>query len=131
MRSLLRILHQGETVGILLDQKVSWTLGVYVKFFDQPTFANKGMALMALKTGTAVVPVFMIRKNDYTYEIIIEPELELIRTGDKTKDLEENTALFTKVIERYVSKYPGQWLWMHNRWKRRPHEAWPRQYNPR
>jgi len=120
MRSLLRVLHQGETVGILLDQKVSRRLGVYVKFFNQPTFANKGMALMALKTGAAVVPIFMIRKNGHPYEIVIEPELELIRTGDKTKDIEENTALFTRVIERYVSKYPGQWLWMHNRWKIRP-----------
>lgn len=130
MRSLLRVLHQGETVGILLDQKVSWQLGVYVKFFDQPAFANKGMALVALKTGAAVVPIFMIRKNGHTYEVIIEPELELIRTGDKTKDIEENTALFTKIIERYVSNYPSQWLWMQNRWKKRPYQAWPRGYNP-
>ena len=85
---------------------------------------------MALKTGAPVVPMFMIRKNGHTYKIIIGPELELIRTGDKTKDIEENTALFTKTIERYVSKYPGQWLWMQNRWKKRPYEAWPRGYNP-
>ncbi len=31
-----------------------------------------------------------------------------------------NTALFTRVIEEYVRKYPEQWLWVHRRWKTRP-----------
>lgn len=124
MRSLLQALNQGEAVGILLDQKVNWKSGVYVEFFDQPTFANKGMALVALKTGVPVVPVFMVRQKDNTYQLIFEPELQLIRTGDKTKDIEKNTALFTKIIEHYVRTYPGQWLWMHNRWRKKPYEPW-------
>ena len=97
-----------------------------MEFFGQPACANKGMALMALRTDAAVVPVFMIRTKDYHYEIVFEPELELIRTGDLTRDVEENTALFTRVIERYVRKYPGQWLWVHNRWEKKPYEVWPR-----
>jgi KDO2-lipid IV(A) lauroyltransferase len=47
-------------------------------------------------------------------------ELPLIHTGDGTKDIVENTALFTATIESYVRRYPEQWLWVHRRWKTRP-----------
>jgi KDO2-lipid IV(A) lauroyltransferase len=126
VKSSIRALKRGETIGVLNDQKDSWRLGVYVEFFGQPASANKGMALMALRTGASVVPVFIIRKKDYRYEIVFEPEMALIRTGDMTRDVEENTALFARVIERYVRKYPGQWLWAHNRWEKKPYEVWPR-----
>ncbi|PYU55064.1 MAG: lipid A biosynthesis acyltransferase, partial [Acidobacteria bacterium] len=35
-------------------------------------------------------------------------------------DIIANTAMFTKVIEDYVRRYPEQWLWVHRRWKTRP-----------
>ncbi len=46
--------------------------------------------------------------------------VELVRTGDDDADAVANTALFTKVIEQYVRRYPDQWLWVHRRWKTRP-----------
>jgi KDO2-lipid IV(A) lauroyltransferase len=44
----------------------------------------------------------------------------LIRSGNEEADIAANTALFTKVIEKYVRQYPDQWLWVHRRWKTRP-----------
>jgi KDO2-lipid IV(A) lauroyltransferase len=46
--------------------------------------------------------------------------LPLVRTGETERDVVENTARFTKVIEDYVRRYPDQWLWIHRRWKTRP-----------
>ncbi len=46
--------------------------------------------------------------------------MNLVRTGDDEADAVANTALFTKVIEAYVRRYPDQWLWVHRRWKTRP-----------
>ena len=47
-------------------------------------------------------------------------ELEVVATGDAEQDAMTNTAAFTAVIEKYVRRYPEQWLWMHRRWKTRP-----------
>jgi KDO2-lipid IV(A) lauroyltransferase len=47
-------------------------------------------------------------------------ELELVRSGDAEREILDNTALFTATIERYVRRYPEQWLWVHRRWKTRP-----------
>ena len=54
------------------------------------------------------------------YRLRFDPALELVRTGDQERDVVENTARFTKVIESYIRRYPDQWLWIHRRWRTRP-----------
>lgn len=120
MGRILRLLRSGEVVGILLDQNMAWQEGVFVNFFGELACTNMGMALLALRTGAAVLPIFNIRQPDGFYRVIIEPELPLIRTENKEFEVEKNTELFTRVIERYVHDYPDHWLWVHQRWKTRP-----------
>lgn len=121
MRKILKILRQKGSIGILLDQNVDWYDGVFVRFLNQWACTNKGLALMALKTGAPVVPVFSIRTPDGRYKIIFEKEIALVRTGDKNLDVEENTALFTRAIEDYIRKQPDHWFWFHRRWKTKPY----------
>ncbi|KPK88630.1 MAG: hypothetical protein AMJ94_14545 [Deltaproteobacteria bacterium SM23_61] len=123
MGQILRVMKAGKTVGILLDQNMAWQEGVFVDFFGEAACTNTGMALLALKTGAAVLPAFNLRGRDGRYRVIIEPELSLIRTGDKDADVLQNTQLFTRVIERYIRNYPDHWLWVHQRWKTRPWQA--------
>jgi KDO2-lipid IV(A) lauroyltransferase len=123
MGQILRLLKAGEIVGILLDQNMAWQEGVFVDFFGEKACTNTGMALLALKTGTPVLPAFNIRQKDGRYRVVIEPEISLVRTGDKERDVTENTQRFTQIIERYVRNYPDQWLWLHQRWKTRPWQA--------
>ena len=123
MARILRVLKEGGVVGILLDQNVSWQEGVFVKFFGEWACTNEGLALLAMKTGAAVLPGFGIRQPDGRYRLVLEPEINLIRTGNKEHDVQANTELFTGVIERYVREYPEQWLWLHQRWKTRPWQS--------
>ena len=41
----------------------------------------------------------------------------VVKTGDYERDLFENTKQYVKAIEDVVRKRPGDWLWMHNRWR--------------
>ena len=117
MRRLMGVIREKKAVGILLDQNVDWYEGAFVRFLGQWACTNKGLALMALKTGTPVIPAFSVRQPDGRYRVIFDPEVRLIRTGDKARDVEDNTALFTRAIERFVLKYPDHWFWFHRRWK--------------
>jgi Kdo2-lipid IVA lauroyltransferase/acyltransferase len=125
-RQVLRALGRGEIVGVLMDQNVDWYEGVFAQFFGRRAATNKGFALLALKTGAPVIPVFMIREED-GFRVDIWPEIPLIKTGDRTKDVERNTQQYNDVIERFVRRYPEQWFWVHQRWKTRPYSPWPRQ----
>jgi KDO2-lipid IV(A) lauroyltransferase len=128
MRRLMSAIREGKMIGILLDQNVDWYEGAFVKFLGRWACTNKGLALMALKTGTPVIPTFSVRHEDGRYRVVFEKEIALVRTGDKVRDLEENTALFTQAIERYVLKYPDQWFWFHRRWKTRNYCPLPEGY---
>ena len=121
VRGLLSAMKAGETVGILMDTNMTPPQGVFADFFGIPACTASGLARIALRTDAAVVPGFTVwdpalRK----YRLRFDPALKLIRTGNDDADVLANTALFTKVIEEYVRKYPDQWLWVHRRWKTRP-----------
>jgi len=126
MRMVLRSLRKGEMVALLMDQNVDWYDGVFVDFFGRLACTNKGLALLALHTGAPVVPVFLVR-DKACFKAEFGPELPLIQTGDKTKDVEINTAQYNKVIESFIRRYPDQWFWVHQRWKTRPYHSWPRE----
>lgn len=120
-RGLLAAMRAGETVGILMDTNMTPPQGVFVPFFGIAACTASGLARVALKTDAAVVPGFTVWDGAAgKYFIDFEPALQLIRTGDDEHDAIANTALFTAAIERYVRRYPDQWLWVHRRWKARP-----------
>ena len=121
VRGLLSAMKAGETVGILMDTNMTPPQGVFADFFGIPACTASGLARIALRTDAAVVPGFTIWDTALRkYRLRFDPALKLIRTGNDDADVLANTALFTKVIEEYVRKYPDQWLWVHRRWKTRP-----------
>jgi Kdo2-lipid IVA lauroyltransferase/acyltransferase len=121
VRGLLSAMKAGEAVGILMDTNMTPPQGIFVDFFGIPACTASGLARIALRTDAAVVPGFTIWDSSLgKYRLRFDPAVDLIRTGDLEADIQKNTQLFTGIIEKYVRKYPEQWLWVHRRWKTRP-----------
>ena len=125
LKKIVRRIKRGEAIAMLMDQNVAWHKGVFVDFFDHRACTGKFMAHLALKTGAAVVPLFIARDKD-GYKAEFGPEVSLIHTGDKTRDIEENTQQYNHIIEAFIRRYPDQWFWVHRRWKTRPYSVWPK-----
>jgi KDO2-lipid IV(A) lauroyltransferase len=120
-RGLIGAMRAGETVGILMDTNMTPPQGLFVPFFGVEACTASGLARVALKTGAAVLPGFLLwEERERQYVLRFGPELELADSGDSEADAASNTALFTAVIEESIRQYPSQWLWMHRRWKTRP-----------
>ena len=120
-RGLISAMRQGETVGILMDTNMTPPQGVFVDFFGTVACTASGMARVALKTGAAVLPGFLLwEESSQSYVLHFGRQLELVRSEDNEADIVANTALFTHVLEGYIRQYPEQWLWLHRRWKTRP-----------
>jgi len=120
-RGLIGAMRSGETVGILMDTNMTPPQGLFVPFFGIQACAASGLARVALKTGAAVLPGFLLwEESERRYVLHFYPEIALASTGDSEADAADNTARFTAVLEDAIRQYPSQWLWMHRRWKTRP-----------
>lgn len=117
MRKIMAALKKNMILGILLDQSVDWYEGEFLPFIGRTACVNKGLALLAMKTGSPVLPIFALGQENGRYRIHIGKAVDIVNTGDKTSDLEANTLIFTRLIEEQVIKYPDQWFWFHRRWK--------------
>jgi KDO2-lipid IV(A) lauroyltransferase len=114
-RAILRALKQNQAVGILMDQNTSLQEGVFVNFFGTPACANTAFAKIAHRTGALVIPGFALwLENEKRYVLRFYPPVEI--TGDAARDTERLHA----ILERVIREFPGQWLWIHRRWKTRP-----------
>jgi KDO2-lipid IV(A) lauroyltransferase len=104
-----------------MDTNMTPPQGVFVDFFGTAACTASGMARVALKTGAAVLPGFLLwEESSQSYVLHFGRQLELVRSEDNEADIVANTALFTRVLEDYIRQYPQQWLWLHRRWKTRP-----------
>jgi KDO2-lipid IV(A) lauroyltransferase len=120
-RGLLRAMRAGETVGILMDTNMTPPQGVFVEFFGRPACTASGLARVALKTGAAVLPGFLLwEPAEKGYVLHFGPELAFPRSEDAEADILAATQICTQAIEGWIHRYPDQWLWIHRRWKTRP-----------
>jgi Kdo2-lipid IVA lauroyltransferase/acyltransferase len=120
-RGLLRAMRANRTVGILMDTNMTPPQGVFVDFFGQQACTASGVARVALKTGAAVLPGFMLwEPAEEKYVLHFGPELAFERTGDAERDTLSATQQCVRVTEEWIRRYPDQWLWIHRRWKTRP-----------
>ena len=118
-RTVFKALSQNRVVGILIDQRAKRSEGVWADFFGKKAPTTPGLAVLAMKTGAPVVPVFMVRNGFGKHRLIIQKPLELVHTGDIKKDVEANTQLFNHTLESMIRQYPDQWFWVHRRWERK------------
>ncbi len=118
-RELVRVFKENRIMGILIDQDTD-VESAFVDFMGRPAWTPTAAASMALKFGAPVIFGYIQRKSDNRHAITVEGPLELIRTGDREKDIIANTAMLTKKIEDAIRRNPEQWVWMHRRWRRQP-----------
>ncbi len=117
---ILKAIKKKALVVFVLDQFMGKPFGIATRFFGRETGTAYGLALFYLKTRSPVVPIYAFEGNDNKIHVRFEKQLELEShiTGDKERDLQTLTQLFSDQIEECVRRYPDQWMWVHRRWKK-------------
>jgi len=120
-RKMFRVLENGELLGMMADLNVQEKEGIFVDFFGTPASTTTSIAKLALKTGASVMPAFAVWDDAKgKYVIYLEPPIEYEKTGNAEEDIRKLTQSVTDVVEKFVRRYPEQWLWIHKRWNTRP-----------
>jgi Kdo2-lipid IVA lauroyltransferase/acyltransferase len=121
-RSMLKILRSGETsLGLLPDLNTLDDEAIFIDFFGVPAATTFLVAKLAVRTNTPLIPVFCPWSYEKgKYLLIVEQPIMIEPTGDEEADVRRVTTELTRRIENQIRQYPGQWLWIHKRWKTRP-----------
>lgn len=123
VKPILKAIRNGWCVAIVIDQDTRGTESVFADFFGRKAATTPALALLALKTGAPIVPVFGVPLPDGRYRISYLPEVpvkDLAGTLPRGEAVAAITAVCTRIIEEQVRAHPECWLWMHRRWKRHP-----------
>jgi KDO2-lipid IV(A) lauroyltransferase len=114
--SIIRALKERKIVLIMNDQ--SHPRGIYINFFNKSVPSPAGPALLAKRVGVPIIPAYICRDKDNHHKITILPEIPLQNEDDHEKFMVVNTQILIDWVAEILIKYPAEWLWLHNRWKR-------------
>lgn len=116
VKKIIKALRENNLLGILPDQDTDKVAGIFIDFLGRPAYTPTGPASLALATGAPMIPCFIVREGK-GHHIYAEEPVKIIRTEDKEETIRVNTESWSAVVEKYIRKYPGQWVWMHKRWR--------------
>ena len=119
-RTILRALRSGAVVGILGDQRARPPDAVLAPFFGRPAWTTTAIARLADRTGALILPVVCLRVGPGRYRLTYSEPIDPAALPVEEREVSRLTARVTALIESQVRAAPGQWLWLHDRWKGTP-----------
>jgi len=115
-RKIIEVIKSGGFVIILADQKISE--GEKIKFFHGNAITTTSIARIALKYDVPLIPARSVRiGNDFSFRVDVEKPLVIQKTTNINFDILSLTRKINCKLEEWISEFPSQWFWVHDRWK--------------
>lgn len=105
---IIRLLRSNGVLLVAGDRDVS-RQGIDVTFFGEPASLPAGPALLAMRTGAALIPAYTVRTSSRRSVVYILPPLTLVKTRDREGDLKTNVQIIANALEKMISHDPTQW----------------------
>jgi KDO2-lipid IV(A) lauroyltransferase len=117
VKASLKWLKSKNMIGILVDQNL-YKGGVFVDFFGRPAATTTLPALLHIRTEAPVFLVYTLREGK-TFRAVVEP-IQFPEVKNEADRPLVYTTVISNRLEALIRKYPENWFWIHNRWKRKP-----------
>ena len=115
--ALLRPLRNGKLLGLICDQHAA-SNGVEVPFFGRPAMTVASPARLHLATGAPIVFGVCYRTGPMKFLLSASEPIRVEPTGDRDADIRAITLRINEVTERFIRRFPEQYLWAHRRWRK-------------
>jgi len=115
LRAAIRRLKSGGIVLTGVDRPIPEDREL-VEFFARPAYLPVGPVRLALMTGALVIMASCYYEPGKGYGLEVTEPLEMIRTGDRKRDLMTNVRRVVDILEEHVRARPEQWMMFHPVW---------------
>jgi lauroyl/myristoyl acyltransferase len=107
----VEILHHLRRNGIvaMIGDRDFFGRGRPVTLFGREVSFPVGPVVMAMKSGAALIPAFVLRQPDGRYFGVLEKSIPLLLEGKRDDVIQKNLDKTARVFEEYIRRYPDQW----------------------
>lgn len=107
----VEILHHLRNNGVvaMIGDKNFFGRGLPTTFFGKEVIFPQGPVLMAMNSGAALIPAFVLQQSDGRYFGVLEEALPLLFEGEKKEITQKNVDMTARIFEEYIRRYPDQW----------------------
>lgn len=119
-RELMAGMKRGDSIALLVDQK--YNQGPEVEFFGEPVNASPGAARLALKFGTVMQPLSVVRLPGVRFRVTAHEPIKVSEGEDRSAAILEGIQAANRFVEDRVREQPVDWFWVHKRWPDRVYE---------
>ena len=116
-KELIKRLKQGASICMLVDQKMND--GIEAQFFGRRAMTPSAAASMARRYNVPLMLITNKRTAACQFEVEFHDAFEADKTDDAAADILATTQKLNDQLEAAINEKPGQWLWLHKRWKKR------------
>lgn len=122
-------LEEKGAIGIVADQNAG-TKGIFVDFFGRKASTYKSIGLVAMQYEVPIVIGYSRRINDqFKFHVAAQDIIYPKDWANEPQPLHYITQRYTKAIEDFIRTDPGQYWWVHRRWKTRPKGEQPEKHD--
>ena len=111
----IKFLKKNYSIALMVDQRLGQS--ERYPFFNVPAHTTTLPAQLAIKFSCDIVPIYLERKeNDFFNMEILDP-IKINKSNNPENEKKDITLKINQIIENFIIRNPGQWIWTHNRWK--------------
>lgn len=112
----LQALRRNKMLALVGDRDFTQA-GISIDFFGKPTIIPRGPAALSLKTKAPIIIGTMVREDNDKFRFIFEGPVEIEQSSDEEKDIIALTKRYIAILEKYIRRYPRQWLMFRRFWE--------------
>ena len=88
--------------------RASRSCGCAISTSGRLEFAS-GAPNLALSSGAALLPVFVVRLGSNAFEVVVEPPLEPAAGLERHAAVDDVLGRYAALLESYIRRHPNQW----------------------
>lgn len=109
LKQMVKHLRGGGAILILLDQRLGD--GEALPFMGRNAHTATSVAALAQRMGAPLIPAVARRRDDgLSFDVTFEPPVAARTPRDAMRAVNAR-------FEAWIDRAPGQWFWLHRRWK--------------
>jgi KDO2-lipid IV(A) lauroyltransferase len=115
----IRVLKAGKVIGILPDQDLRNSSGIFIDFFGRPAYTPIGPARLALAARVPMFTAFCLR-SESGFKMVVNEPIYPDFSRPRNEEILRLTKAWSEQVESVIRSAPGQWAWFHSRWRTTP-----------